>query len=98
VGPADNFIGVYKARLRSGLGQVAGMGWPGRFGGRSNGDRRIVGLKYIETHELLVQHGERLELLCLGHLRLEPCLDLILFHFFQIGVEVVDVAGDIVSN
>jgi hypothetical protein len=56
---------------------------------------RVVGLEDVETLELLVQDSERLELLCLLHLRLEPVLDLILLFLDEVLVVVVEVSGTI---
>jgi hypothetical protein len=57
----------------------------------------VVGLEDVEALELLVQDGERLELLCLLHLRLEPVLDLILLFLDEVLVVVVEVSDMIRS-
>ena len=51
---------------------------------RGRGGGRVVRLEDVEALELLVQDGQRLELLGLMHLRLEPVLDFILLLHDQI--------------
>lgn len=46
----------------------------------------------VETSKLLIQDRERLELLCLFDLLLEPILDFILLHFFEVLVVVVEMS------
>jgi hypothetical protein len=64
-------------------------------GGRLRRRRGVVGFKDVEAFELLVQDGERLELFCLLHLRLEPVLDFILLLFDKIPVVVVEMSADV---
>ena len=61
-------------------------------GGERRG-RGVVGLEDIEALELLVKDGERLEILRLVHLRLEPRLDFILLLLDQVLVVVVEMSG-----
>jgi hypothetical protein len=67
-----------------GGGAVCGWGRRARCG---------IGLEDVEVLELLVEDGERLEALGLGHLRLEPVLDLVLLLLDQVLVRVVEVAA-----
>jgi hypothetical protein len=55
--------------------------------------RSVVGFEHVKTFQLLVQHCQRLELLCLLHLRLEPVLDLILLFFDEVLVVVVEMSS-----
>jgi hypothetical protein len=72
----------------------------GRFGGgraaggmrRGRRRRGVVGLEDVEALQLLVEDGEGLELLRLGHLHLEPRLDLVLLLLDQVLVVVVEVS------
>jgi hypothetical protein len=60
-------------------------------GGRRR--RRAVRFEDVEAFELLVQDGERLELLRLDHLLLEPILDLILLFLDEVLVVVIEMSG-----
>jgi hypothetical protein len=54
--------------------------------------RRAVRFEDIEAFQLLVQYGERLELLRLDHLLLEPVLNLILLFLNKVLVVVVEMS------
>jgi hypothetical protein len=54
--------------------------------------RSVVGFEYVKAFQLLVQHCQRLELLGLLHLRLEPVLDFILLFFDEVLVVVVEMS------
>ena len=59
---------------------------------------RIVRFENFEPFELLVEYSERLELLRLGHLRLEPRLDFILFFLNQVLVNVVQMSARVLDG
>lgn len=53
----------------------------------------VVGFEDVEALKLLVQDGQRLKLLCLLHLRLEPVLHLILLLLDEVLVVIVEMSG-----
>ena len=79
---SDDFIRIRRCSF---LGRTAGSnGWR---------PRGIVWFENIQTFELLIQHGERLESLCLDHLTFEPVFDFILLDFFKILVVVIEMSN-----
>ena len=52
----------------------------------------VVGFENIEALEFLVENRYWLEFLRLDHLRLEPILDLVLFHLFKILMVIVEMS------
>lgn len=58
----------------------------------------VVRFENVQPLQFLVQDRQRLKPFRLGHLVLEPCLDLILLDFLEIGVVVVKVSDDCASG
>jgi len=56
--------------------------------------RSIVRFKHIQALQLLVEYGERLELLGLDHLGLEPVLDFILFDLLEVFMGIIKVSKE----
>ena len=52
----------------------------------------IIGLEDVNALQLLIEHSQWLELLCLDHLFLEPIFDLVLFFFFNFFVYIVEMS------
>jgi hypothetical protein len=75
-------------RCRRGIVTGTSVRSAARVGGRWRRGR-AVGFEDVEAFELLVQYGERLELLRLDHLLLEPVLDLILLFLDEVLVVIV---------
>lgn len=56
------------------------------------GVRVVIGFEDIQAFQFLVEDCQRLELLRLDHLCLEPSLNFVLLYFLYILVLVVDVS------
>lgn len=102
VGLGNGVIGINDSRVgrrRSGSGSRGRRGMARRYssGVDSRGRRarevdNAIRFKDIEAFELLVENGERLELLGLFDLLFKPVLDFVLFGFLEILVVVVQVS------
>lgn len=84
-------LGRWRNDCRAWCDYCAGL--PGVRGCRLRSRPVIVGFEHLEPSQLLIEDRERLELLRFCHLLLEPSLDLVLFHLFQIGVIIIDVSA-----